>query len=91
MNEVPQQIRLQFKTRNLLILTAVIAAGTALIASQWGPLAAASGAIASMVAMTIVGIACLLPERHGRWLRPLAVLISGALSLAFGLWVRKNF
>jgi hypothetical protein len=40
--------------------------------------------------MTIVGIACLSPERYGRWLRPLAVVLSGTLALAFGLWMQKN-
>jgi hypothetical protein len=46
--------------------------------------------MAGITAMMIVGVACLFPERYGRWLRPLAVAISGVLALAFGLWMQRN-
>ena len=90
MSEANNQRRLQFTTRHLLILTAIVAAGTAYVSYKWGPLLAATGSITCITAMAIVGVACLFPERYGKWLRPFAVVISGVLALAFGLWVRKN-
>jgi hypothetical protein len=96
MSESPKQRRLQFSTRHLLALTAIVAAGTAYTSYKFPgrPLFAATsgiaGGLAGIGAMTIVGVACLFPERYGRWLRPLAVVISGVLAMAFGLWMRKN-
>jgi hypothetical protein len=86
-----QRRRFQFKIQHVLILTAIVAAGTAFALYQWPdrPLVVVTGGAAGIGAMTIVGVACLFPERYGRWLRPLAVVIGGLLSLAFGLWVRK--
>ena len=96
MSEIPKQRRLQFSTRHLLILAAIVAAGTAYMSYKFParPLFAATsgiaGGLAAIGAMMIVGVACLFPERYGRWLRPLAVVISGVLAMAVGLWVRNN-
>jgi putative Mn2+ efflux pump MntP len=91
MSENPQHTRLRFGTRQLLILTAAIAAGTAFISYKSGPFFAATTSLVCITAMVIVGGACLLPERYGKWLRPLAVIISGILAIGVGMWVRKNF
>jgi len=69
---------------------AVVAAGTAYVSYKWGPRLAALSSAVCITATALVGVACLFPERYGRWLRPLAVVVSGMLALAFGLWVRKN-
>jgi hypothetical protein len=86
-----QHRRFQFKIHHLLILTASVAAGMSYVLYQRPdqPLLAVTGAAVGIGAGAIVGVACLFPERYGRWIRPMAVIIGGLLSLAFGLWVRK--
>jgi hypothetical protein len=92
MSEGPDKRRLQFKIHHLLILTAIVAALQAFISYRLPgrPLVAAMSGMTCIVALVIVGVACLLPERYGRWLRPLAVVISGAIAFAFGLWAQNN-
>jgi hypothetical protein len=33
----------------------------------------------------------MLPERFGRWLRPLAAIAFGILSMFFGIWAKNHF
>jgi hypothetical protein len=43
-----------------------------------------------LVAMPILGSVCLIPGRHGRWLRPMAVVLVCLASFALGLWLQRN-
>ncbi len=43
-----------------------------------------------LVATAIMGSVCLVPGRHGKWLRPVAVVLVGLASFALGLWLQRN-
>ena len=40
-----------------------------------------------LVTMAIMGSVCLVPGRHGKWLRPVAVVLVGLACFALGLWL----
>jgi ribose/xylose/arabinose/galactoside ABC-type transport system permease subunit len=81
--------RLRFTIAGVLALTTAAAVYAALLSYFRAKHAGVLFAV-PLVAMAIVGGVSLMPERHGRWLRPIAVALVCFGSFVLGLWLRKN-
>lgn len=91
MPDEPSADRLRFKLGHLMLLVAAVAIALGLVAKFW-PDARKVAAIATLVgvvSMAIMTLACLVPGRHGRWIRPLAAVTIGIGALALGVWLQR--
>jgi hypothetical protein len=92
-SEGPKTRRLQFNVRGLLLFTAAVACMMGFLSHRYRdrPLVVVVGIADFMLVMMIMVIVCMLPERFGRWLRPLAAIAFGILSMFFGIWAKNHF
>ena len=81
--------RFQFGLLGLLTLTTGFAAYAGVL-SYLRPRHSLVLFMVPLVAMVFIGSVCLVPGRHGRWLRPMAMVLVGLASLALGLWLQRN-
>ena len=85
----PTRDRLQFGLLGLLTLTTGFAAYAGVL-SYVRPRHSLALFMVPLVALVFIGSVCLVPGRHGRWLRPTAVVVVGLASLTMGLWLRGD-
>jgi uncharacterized membrane protein YadS len=81
--------RLQFSLLDLLVFLTGFAVYAGILSYVW-PRHSFVLFAAPLVAMAIIGSVCLVPGRHGRWVRPIAVFLVCLASFALGLWLQRN-
>ena len=80
--------RLRFSLLGLLSLVTGFAAYAGIL-SYVRPRHSAMLFTVPLVAMAFIGSICLIPGRHGRWLRPMAVVVFGLASFALAQWLQR--